>query len=371
MADLFDRAPAESAPHRAAVRARSPTGCAPTRLGGGHRPGPSARPRRPARPHARRRRPRLDRPLGTARGRQDHDRPPARGRDRRRLRPDQRDLHRRRRPQEDLRGRPPAPRQRAAATLLFVDEIHRFNRAQQDGFLPLMEDGTIVLVGATTENPSFELNAALLSRAQVLILRRLDAAALESPRRAAPRPSSAAPLPLDARGPRRADRDGRRRRPRAAQPDRAARPTAAAPLDVAALAERLTRRAAVFDKSGDGHYNLISALHKSVRGSDPDAALYWLARMLEGRRGSALPRPPHHPDGGRGHRPGRPGGDGALPRRLGDLRAARLARGRTRAGPGGDLPRARAEVERGLRRLLGRPRGGARAPARWRRRSTS
>ena len=158
---------------------------------------------------------------GPARRRQDHDRPPARRRHRPRLRPDQRDLHRRRRPEEDLRGRPPAPTN-GRGTLLFVDEIHRFNKAQQDAFLPLMEDGTIVLVGATTENPSFELNAALLSRARVLTLRRLDAAALEKarrPRRGRARPPAAA----HARGPRHAGRDGRRRRPRALQPRRADR----------------------------------------------------------------------------------------------------------------------------------------------------
>ena len=113
------------------------------------------------------------------------------------LRPDQRDLHRRRRPQEDLRSRPPAP-PNGRGTLLFVDEIHRFNKAQQDAFLPLMEDGTIVLVGATTENPSFELNAALLSRARVLTLRRLDEAALEQPRRAR-RGRPRAPAAADAR----------------------------------------------------------------------------------------------------------------------------------------------------------------------------
>jgi putative ATPase len=165
-------------------------------------------------------------------------------------------------------------------TLLFVDEIHRFNRAQQDGFLPLMEEGAIVLVGATTENPSFELNAALLSRAQVLVLRRLDAAALET---LAARAEAALgrPLPLtpEARAALigMADGDGRALlnlvEALGAEP---------APLDVAALTRRLTRRAPVFDKSGDAHYDLISALHKSVRGSDPDAALYWLARMLDG-----------------------------------------------------------------------------------------
>ncbi|MBP7000754.1 replication-associated recombination protein A [Amaricoccus sp.] len=165
-------------------------------------------------------------------------------------------------------------------TLLFVDEIHRFNRAQQDGFLPHMEDGTIVLVGATTENPSFELNAALLSRAQVLTLARLDEAALAT---LADRAESALgrPLPLTAEARARlvemADGDGRALLNLVEQLA-GERET----LDVAALSERLSRRAAIYDKSGDAHYNLISALHKSVRGSDPDASLYWLARMLEG-----------------------------------------------------------------------------------------
>jgi putative ATPase len=166
-------------------------------------------------------------------------------------------------------------------TLLFVDEIHRFNRAQQDGFLPHMEDGTIVLVGATTENPSFELNAALLSRAQVLVLRRLDEAALGA-LVARAEAELGRPLALTPEARSRllelADGDGRALLNLVEDvADHAGRP-----LDVAALAVRVSRRAALYDKAGEGHYNLISALHKSVRGSDPDAALYWLARMLEG-----------------------------------------------------------------------------------------
>ncbi|HRO12877.1 replication-associated recombination protein A [Amaricoccus sp.] len=165
-------------------------------------------------------------------------------------------------------------------TLLFVDEIHRFNKAQQDAFLPLMEDGTIVLVGATTENPSFELNAALLSRARVLTLNRLDEAALEK-LAARAEADLGHPLPVtpEARATlvAMADGDGRSLLNLIEQ---IAGETG--PLDPAALSRRLTRRAAIFDKSGDSHYNLISALHKSVRGSDPDAALYWLARMLKG-----------------------------------------------------------------------------------------
>ena len=165
-------------------------------------------------------------------------------------------------------------------TLLFVDEIHRFNRAQQDGFLPHMEAGVITLVGATTENPSFELNAAVLSRAQVLVLHRLDDAAMAG--LLARAEASEGPLPLtpDARealiG--MADGDGRALLNLAEQALR----MGPGPVDREGLSRRLTRRAAQYDKSGDGHYNLISALHKSVRGSDPDAALYWLARMIEG-----------------------------------------------------------------------------------------
>ncbi|MBC7156311.1 MAG: replication-associated recombination protein A, partial [Rhodobacteraceae bacterium] len=173
-------------------------------------------------------------------------------------------------------------RRQGRGTLLFVDEIHRFNKAQQDGFLPHMEDGTIVLVGATTENPSFELNAALLSRAQVIVLDRLGPADLEL---LAQRAEGALgrPLPLapEARAALidMADGDGRALLNLIEQ---VAGWKLAAPLDPAALSERLARRAALYDKSGEAHYNLISALHKSVRGSDPDAALYWFARMLEG-----------------------------------------------------------------------------------------
>ena len=167
-------------------------------------------------------------------------------------------------------------------TLLFVDEIHRFNKAQQDGFLPHMEDGTILLVGATTENPSFELNAAVLSRAQVLVLKRLELADLERLVQRAERELGRA-LPLD--GPAReallemADGDGRALLNLVEQ---AAAWQVTGKLTAAQLGARLMRRAAAYDKSGDAHYNLISALHKSVRGSDPDAALYWYARMLEG-----------------------------------------------------------------------------------------
>jgi len=166
-------------------------------------------------------------------------------------------------------------------TLLFVDEIHRFNKAQQDGFLPHMEDGTILLVGATTENPSFELNAALLSRAQVIVLERLSLAALERLAQRAEQELQR-PLPLKAEAREAlldmADGDGRALLNLIEQ--LAAYRGAALTRDQ--LATRLMRRATKYDKSGEEHYNLISALHKSVRGSDPDAALYWFARMLEG-----------------------------------------------------------------------------------------
>ena len=168
-------------------------------------------------------------------------------------------------------------------TMLFVDEIHRFNRAQQDGFLPVVEDGTITLVGATTENPSFALNSALLSRCQVLVLRRLDDAALE---RLLARAETATtrPLPLDdeARASLRAMADGDGRYVLNMAEQLLALPPDTPPLDTAALSELLAKRAALYDKDREEHYNLISALHKSLRGSDADAALYWLARMLTG-----------------------------------------------------------------------------------------
>ena len=167
-------------------------------------------------------------------------------------------------------------------TLLFVDEIHRFNRAQQDSFLPVMEDGTIVLVGATTENPSFELIAPLLSRARVLVFKPLDAAALESLLgRAESIEGRSLPLDPDARRSliRMADGDGRAALTLAEEVWRGAR--SGETFDAAQLQEVVQRRAPIYDKKQDGHYNLISALHKSVRGSDPDAALYYLCRMLD------------------------------------------------------------------------------------------
>jgi putative ATPase len=187
---------------------------------------------------------------------------------------------------QDLRkafDRARSRRQAGQGTLLFIDEIHRFNRAQQDSFLPIMEDGTITLVGATTENPSFELNGALLSRALVVVFHRLDHAALESLLRRA-EAETGRPLPLEAEARETlkalADGDGRTVLNMAQELFDSISPGTAA-LDRAGLTQMLQRRAPLYDKSRDGHYNLISALHKAVRGSDPDASLYWLARMLD------------------------------------------------------------------------------------------
>ena len=169
-------------------------------------------------------------------------------------------------------------------TLLFIDEIHRFNRSQQDSFLPHMEDGTITLVGATTENPSFELNAAVLSRATVLVFHRLDDAALEGLlKRAEAIEKRPIPLDEDARVAliAMADGDGRALL-NLAEDVWLTVAKGAKPLSRDALVKLVQKRAPLYDKSRDGHYNLISALHKSVRGSDPDASLYWLARMLAG-----------------------------------------------------------------------------------------
>jgi putative ATPase len=177
-----------------------------------------------------------------------------------------------------------ARREEGRGTLLFVDEIHRFNRSQQDAFLPHMEDGTIVLIGATTENPSFELNSALLSRASVLTFKRLDDQAIEALlKRAEAHAGRKLPLTEDARAALVNMADGVGRGAiNLAEDVLLAVPATGKPLDREALVRLVQRRAPIYDKGQDGHYNLISALHKSVRGSDPDAALYWLARMLAG-----------------------------------------------------------------------------------------
>jgi putative ATPase len=188
---------------------------------------------------------------------------------------------------QDLRkafDRAKARREQGKGTLLFIDEIHRFNRAQQDGFLPHMEDGTITLVGATTENPSFELNGALLSRATTLVLNRLDDAAMdELIARVERETDRTLPVDADARAALigMADGDGRALINLAEEVLAAVAP-GEPPLTTASLVSFVQRRAPLYDKSRDGHYNLISALHKAVRGSDPDAALYWLCRMLDG-----------------------------------------------------------------------------------------
>ena len=182
---------------------------------------------------------------------------------------------------ETARGR----RAAGQSTLLFVDEIHRFNRAQQDGFLPFVEAGVVTLVGATTENPSFELNGALLSRCQVFVLKRLDDAALEQLLERA-EADAGRPLPLEPQARHAlgalADGDGRYVLSLAETLFNIG-PTE--PLDTAGLGKVLQKRSPAYDKDREEHYNLISALHKSIRGSDPDAALYWLARMLEGGGG--------------------------------------------------------------------------------------
>jgi putative ATPase len=186
----------------------------------------------------------------------------------------------------DLRKIFEAARQRRGAgrgTLLFIDEIHRFNRAQQDSFLPYVEDGTVILVGATTENPSFELNGALLSRCQVFVLRRLDGAALETLlSRAEAALGRQLPVTPDGREALVAMADGDGRYLLNMVEELAILPEATPPLDTGALAAQVQKRAPLYDKAQESHYNLISALHKSLRGSDPDAALYWLARMLAG-----------------------------------------------------------------------------------------
>jgi putative ATPase len=188
---------------------------------------------------------------------------------------------------QDLRkafDRAKARRETGRGTLLFIDEIHRFNRSQQDSFLPYMEDGTITLVGATTENPSFELNAALLSRSAVLVFDRLDRAAIgELIDRAEREEKRRLPLSEDGRDALAAiaDGDGRAALNLVEEVFAATRDDSK-DLDRDGLMEIVQRRAPIYDKGRDGHYNLISALHKSVRGSDPDASLYWLARMLDG-----------------------------------------------------------------------------------------
>ena len=233
-------------------------------------------------------------------------------------------------------------------TLLFVDEIHRFNRAQQDGFLPYVEDGTVTLVGATTENPSFELNAALLSRCQVLILRRLDHEALaELIRRAEAIEDRSLPVTQEARDALIASADGDGRF-LLNQVETLFSIGIEEPLGPAELADLLHRRVPVYDKDREGHYNLISALHKAIRGSDPQASLYYLARMLVAgeeplyvlRR---LTRAAVEDIG-----MADPECAAAVSRSERQLRLPRLARRRDRHRPGMPLSRDRAQIERFL-----------------------
>ena len=213
-----------------------------------------------------------------------------------------------------------ARREMGKGTLLFVDEVHRFNRAQQDSFLPVMEDGTVVLVGATTENPSFELNAALLSRARVLVFQSLDAAAIEKLFAHAEK-IEGKKLPLDAEARavlvRMADGDGRASLTLAEEVWRAARENET--FNAVQLQDILQRRAPIYDKSADGHYNLISALHKSVRGSRSGCGAVLSLPHDGRRRRSAVPGPPRRPHGGRGHWARRSAGAGGLQRRQGCL----------------------------------------------------
>ena len=238
-------------------------------------------------------------------------------------------------------------------TILFVDEIHRFNKAQQDAFLPHVEAGTITLIGATTENPSFEINGALLSRVRVFVLQ--SARRRRTSRRSSRRALDDAERGLGALG-LTVDDDAidllaaRSRRRRAARAHgarggrgRTSAPAGASPSQV--VREALQLRFARYDKGGRGDYNILSAFHKSLRGSDPQAALYWMARMIEGGAGSDDDLPPRDRDGGGGHRARGSGGAQARRRRARRVPHARAARGLSAAGADGDLPRDGAEVE--------------------------
>ena len=233
---------------------------------------------------------------------------------------------------QDLRkafDRAKSRRETGKGTLLFIDEIHRFNRAQQDGFLPHVEDGTITLVGATTENPSFELNGALLSRALTLVFHRLDAAALEELLKRA-ETEEGRPMPLDAEARETlmamADGDGRTILNMAEEIFGAAA-VGSPQIDRAALTKLVQRRAPLYDKSRDGHYNLISALHKSVRGSDPGRVALLAGAHARWRRGPPLHRSPSGAHGHRGHRACGSAGVGTGARGQGCLRFSRQPRG--------------------------------------------
>jgi replication-associated recombination protein RarA len=244
------------------------------------------------------------------------------------------------------------------STLLFVDEIHRFNRAQQDGFLPFVEEGIVTLVGATTENPSFELNGALLSRCQVFVLKRLDEEALEALLvKAEAAENRKLPLDADARSTLIAMADGDGRYLLTLTETLLAIGTDT-PLNPTQLGQFLQKRRPAYDKNREEHYNLISALHKSVRGSDPDAALYWLARMLEGGEDPLFIARRLVRMAVGGHRRGRPPEPAADHGRQGRLRLPGQSRGRAGPGPGGGAHGQRAQVQRRLQRLQGRPAPG-------------
>ena len=235
-------------------------------------------------------------------------------------------------------------RRQGTRTIVFVDEIHRFNKAQQDAFLPHVEAGDIVLIGATTENPSFEVNAALLSRSKVFVLKPLDEAAILTILRRAledeerglgrdqrPRPATRC-SPHVARFANGDARSALNLLAAAASHRRRSRP-AVRGLDAALLERTLQRKALLYDKGGEEHYNLISALHKSMRNSDPDAAVYWLARMVEAGEDPDLHRAPAGPLRLRGHRQRRPAGAGGRRRRAGRGALPRLCRKPTPPSP--------------------------------------
>ncbi len=309
-------------------------------------------------------------PPGT---RQDHPGPDHGQAHRGRVRALQRGARRREGDPRDRRGRArPPPHAPASGTILFVDEIHRFNKAQQDAFLPHVEDGTITLIGATTENPSFEVNAALLSRCRVITLRALDRGG------AAPR-CSTGPLAageglagavglVDGR-PARRIAAARRRATRARRSTRWRWPPprrgvgGRATIERAGREEALQRSTVVYDKAGEEHYNVVSAFIKSLRGSDPDAAVYWLARMLEAGEDPLLRAAPDGDLRHRGRRERRSAGAAGGGGRAPGGRARRPARGRAPHDPGRRLPGARAQVEHRHHRLRRGAQAGARARA--------
>ena len=238
-------------------------------------------------------------------------------------------------------------RRLGSRTILFIDEIHRFNKAQQDAFLPYVERGDITLIGATTENPSFEVIAALLSRSRVYALRGLSVAEIVTLlRRALPLVGLQAPDDLLEQIAIYANGDARQAYNTLEAAAAGSAP--AAELTADAVQNAINRKVLLYDKGGEEHYNLISALHKSVRSSDVDAALYWLSRMFGGRRGPALHRPPPDSHGHRGYQPGRPAGPRTSRRGHAGGPLPRHPRRRSGARPGGHLSQRRPQVRRRL-----------------------